>query len=169
MSRHMRFCPSCASPLEFRQVELNDQTQRLACSSMECQFVHFDNPTPVVAAIVEHNDEIILAHNVSWPKEWYALITGFLERNEIPHEAVLREVKEELNLDGYVKSFVGHYGFPQMNQLIIAYHVVATGEIKLNHELDDYKRVSPDKLEPWPSGTGEAVADWLAARKTQSA
>jgi hypothetical protein len=52
-----------------------------------------------------------------------------------------------------------------MNQLIIAYHVVATGEIKLNHELDDYKRVPPDELVPWGAGTGEAVADWLKGRK----
>ncbi|MFT5063066.1 MAG: NAD+ diphosphatase [Gammaproteobacteria bacterium] len=165
MSRHMRFCPTCSNTLERRQVELHDPTERLACSSMECQFVHFENPTPVVAAIVEHEGEIILAHNVAWPADWYALVTGFLERNEIPHEAVLREVKEELNLDGRVESFIGHYAFPRMNQLIIAYHVVATGEIKLNHELDDYKRVPPEEVVPWGAGTGEAVADWLKSRK----
>ena len=32
------------------------------------------------------------------------------------------------------------------------------------NELADYKRVPPEKLRPWPMGTGQAVTDWLAAR-----
>jgi hypothetical protein len=57
---------------------------------------------------------------------------------------------------------VGPYSFPERNELIVAYHVVAQGEILLGDELAGYKRVDPDKLRPWPMGTGHAVRDWLA-------
>ncbi|MGB1580809.1 MAG: ADP-ribose pyrophosphatase, partial [Nevskiales bacterium] len=71
-------------------------------------------------------------------------------------------VEEELGVQSEVVEFVGHYDFVQMNQLLIAYHVRATGEIVLGDELDALRRVPPAKLKPWPMGTGHAVRDWLA-------
>lgn len=158
MTIHFRFCPRCAQPLVD---EHRGDAWRRVCSQDGCGYIHWNNPTPVVAAIVEHDGEVILAHNRSWPAHWYGLITGFLERDESPESGVLREVEEELALRGEIRDFVGHYTFPAMNQLIIAYHVVAEGTIHLNEELDDYKRIPPARLKPWPAATGEAVADWL--------
>ena len=43
----------------------------------------------------------------------------------------LREVREELGLNGRVVEMVGAYAFPAMNQVILAYHVAAEGEIEL--------------------------------------
>jgi len=125
------------------------------CSA--CGFVHYNNPVPVVAAIVEHEGAVILARN----KEWFGLITGFLEQNETPEEAIVREVKEELNLKGRIVGMIGVYTYFKLNQIYIAYHVVAEGEIVLNEELAEYKRVAPEELQPWPFGTGLAVKDWL--------
>jgi len=34
----------------------------------------------------------------------------------------------------------------------------------LNDELAEIKHVSPEKLRPWPLGTGPAVKDWLERR-----
>lgn len=156
-----RYCPQCASPLESR---VAGEALRLACSSKQCDYVFWNNPVPVVAAIVEHEGDIILARNVAWPEKMFALITGFLEKNEAPQVAVAREVKEELNLDAMQVSFVGLYTFERMNQLIIGYHVVAAGEIKLNQELADYRRIKPEKLRPWRAATGLALADWMTSR-----
>jgi NAD+ diphosphatase len=155
------FCPKCAAPLVDRVV---DAEARRACSA-DCGFVHYDNPTPVVAAIVEHEGAVVLAHNRAWPqRSFYGLITGFLERAESPAQCAAREVKEELNLDSGEPTLVGVYSFERMNQVIIAYHVVATGEIKLNDELDDYKHVPPQRCVVWPAGTGFALRDWLRGR-----
>jgi NADH pyrophosphatase NudC (nudix superfamily) len=154
-----QFCPLCAEKLVERE---DGGRSRQACSSGTCDFVQYDNPTPVVAAIVEHEGQIVLVRNKGWPEKWFGLVTGFLERGETPETGVLRELKEELGLDDSIVSFIGHYNFDQMNQLIVAYHVHATGEIVVGDELADIKRVSPEKLRPWPFGTGQAVADWLA-------
>ena len=135
------------------------------CENSECSFIQYLNPTPVVAAVIEYeNEQVVLAHNTLWPQGWYGLITGFLERFEHPEEAILREVKEETGLDATLESFIGHYTFKRMNQLIIAYHVKAEGEIKLNDELDEYKIVPFDKVKYWPAGTGYALRDHLISR-----
>jgi NADH pyrophosphatase NudC (nudix superfamily) len=157
LSSAYKFCPACAAPLAARALD-----GRLGCA---CGYVHWDNPVPVVAAIVEHEGAVILARNKDWPEKMYGLVTGFLEKDEAPEEGVKREVKEELDLDATAAHFVGIYAFARRNELIIAYHVPATGTMRLNEELADVRRVAPDKLRPWDFGTGLAVADWLKRRQ----
>ncbi len=157
----MRFCPRCASSLA--PVDLAGAS-RLACPDAACGYVHWDNPIPVVAAIVEHEGRVLLARNRSWPENMYGLVTGFLERGESPEQGVAREVKEELDLDAKVTNLVGVYPFERKNELIIAYHVEAAGVISLNEELVDYRAIEPAGLRPWKFGTGLALADWLRSR-----
>lgn len=159
--RDFIYCPRCTTPME--DAERGEAIRRV-CPNPQCGYIHWGNPVPVVAAIVEHESKIVLAHNRSWPPKWFGLITGFLEAFERPREGVVREVAEELGLSARVVDFVGHYPFPQMNQIIIAYHVQAEGTIRLNEELDAIRHVAPERLQPWPGGTGEAVADWLRQR-----
>ncbi|WP_317933190.1 NUDIX domain-containing protein [Halioxenophilus sp. WMMB6] len=158
----MKYCPECASPLA---EQLIDDQIRLGCSTLECQFVHWNNPTPVVAVIVEVADGVVMAHNVSWPPDFYSIITGFLETGEDPIECARRETEEELSLVCDEISLVGVYPFARQNQVIIAYHARAWGEVRLNHELDDYKIVPVDELQGWPMATGLAVTEWLAKRR----
>lgn len=167
MARTAKFCAMCGGPLS----EWTDEDRtRMRCSA--CGHVVYGNPTPVVAAIVEHRESdadvgpahVLLARGVGWPEKMFGLITGFLEANETPEAGVLREVKEELSLDAEVVSLVGAYAFEQRNELIVAYHVRATGTPSPSHELEAIKRVAVEKLRPWPFGTGHAVADWLARR-----
>lgn len=157
-----RFCPSCGGPLGTRAEGGQD---RRACVDPACGRVLYDNPTPVVAAIVERGDRVVLARAKNFPEGWFGLITGFLERGEDPAEGVLREVKEELGLDGTLVALVGVYPFAPMNQVIIAYHVRADGEITVGDELAAVKEIPIAKLRPWPMGTGDAVRDWLAKRQ----
>ena len=154
----MQFCPLCKSELVHR---VYADMERLLCPTDTCEYVFWDNPIPVIGVIVEHENDIILANNVSWPIDWYSIITGFLEKGETPEEGVVREVKEELNLDVEKQSFVGIYSFFRLNQLIVAYHAIASGDIKLNEELSKYRRIKKEDLRPWQSETGRAVRDWL--------
>ncbi|HUP92397.1 MAG TPA: NUDIX domain-containing protein [Solimonas sp.] len=162
MSKTWKHCPQCGQPLATQD---HGGLARGACTDAACGFVHWDNPVPVVAAVVAHEGGVILARNTLWPMKFYGLITGFLEKTDpSPHEAVLREVKEELGLDGSAAHFIGHYPFPRMNQLIIAYYVPAAGEIVLGEELSEWKRIAPESARFWPGGTGFALRDWLRGR-----
>jgi NAD+ diphosphatase len=51
-----------------------------------------------------------------------------------------------------------------MNQVIIAYHALAHGEVRLSAELSEYKLFDLPQLRCWPAGTGMALADWLRSR-----
>ena len=157
----MKFCPRCGKALADRE---DAGRVRRACPDAECGFVHYDNPTPVVAAIVEHEGQIILVRSQGWPEKMFGLVTGFLERGETPEQGVLRELQEELGLQGEIVRLVGAYSFDLLNQVIVAYHVRATGTVQLGSELAGYKRIAPEKLRPWEQGTGLAVKDWLASR-----
>jgi len=155
------YCPRCARRLEPRAT---DERARLACPSVECGFVHYDNPTPVVAGIVERDGCVVLVRNHGWPAKLFGLVTGFLERDETPAEGIVREVREELGLEARVVSLVGAYAFPERNEVIVAYHLEAAGKVAIGTELEAYKAVPIEKLRAWPFGTGLAVAEWLARR-----
>lgn len=65
---------------------------RLSCSDEKCGFVFYNNPVPVVGAVVEYCGtdpkspldakssvgEVILVQNIGWPKELFGIVTGFL-------------------------------------------------------------------------------------------
>lgn len=159
----MKFCPKCGKALGTRE---DGGRPRAACADPACGFVHYDNPVPVVAAIVEHEGAVILVRSVGWPEKMFGLVTGFLEKGESPEAGILRELREELGLAGEIVRLVGVYPFELMNQLIVAYHVRASGTVTVGSELAGFKRINPEKLRAWEMGTGLAVKDWLESRRT---
>lgn len=136
------------------------------CPDPACGFVHWDNPVPVVAAIVEHDESIVLVRSIGRPANWYGLVAGFLEQAEHPDEAVLREIDEETGLTPRHCTFLGSYAFARLNQIIFVYHAeVPNLDIRLGEdELDDYKILPIAEVKPWSQGTGPALRDWLASR-----
>jgi NAD+ diphosphatase len=48
--------------------------------------------------------------------------------------------------------------------VIIAYHAVCEGEVRLSEELAEYRLFAYDQVRCWPAGTGHALADWLRSR-----
>lgn len=152
------YCPKCGNELQTVTVE---GQERPACPDTDCGFIHFNNPTPVVAAIVEREDRLVLVQNKDWPDDWYALVSGFLESEESPEEGILREIREEIHLIAELQSLVGVYPFDLMNQLLVVYHVTVESEPEVGDELSDLKEVPVSEVEPWDLGTGLAVEEWL--------
>ena len=163
MTSEFKFCPSCATPLEVvTEMEDGGPKARLRCT--KCDYTHWNNPTPVLAAVVEYEGKILLARNAAWSGEKYALITGFMEAGETPEGGIAREISEETNLSTSALKLIGVYDFQRMNQIIIAYHAVCSGEVKLSPELVDYKLYAFEDVLCWPAGTGYAMADFLTSR-----
>ena len=160
MSQGPRFCPSCAHPLEWlTRLEDGGHKERLCCAA--CGWTHWNNPVPVLAGIVQLGDQILLARNAAWPGRRFALITGFMEAGETPEDGIRREIAEETSLTVTALKLVGVYDFQRMNQVIIAWHAQAEGEVRLSPELAEYKLFAPQDLICWPAGTGYALGDWL--------
>jgi len=159
----INYCPQCGTKLEMKNC---DNRERLSCPGDSCGYVFWDNPLPVVAAIIEYKGNVLLARNRAWPPKVFGLVTGFLEKGETPDAAVAREVKEEVGLDSSKTEFFGLYSFFEQNQLLIVYHVSASGELSLGEELAEIKLIPAEKVRPWPFGTGIAVRDWLEKKTT---
>jgi NADH pyrophosphatase NudC (nudix superfamily) len=167
MAYAFRFCPQCATPLQAVTLEEDGGAKtRLRCSA--CDFTHWNNPTPVLAAVIECADRdghVLLARNAAWPnKDAFGLITGFMEAGESPEEGIRREVGEETSLEVDELNLIGVWDFQRMNQVIIAYHARCRGEIRLSPELVEYRLYPPNDVRCWPAGTGFALAQWLRSR-----
>ena len=163
MKTSFRFCPQCAAPLSLVTLtEDGGDKERLRCSA--CDYTHWNNPTPVLAAVIEYQGKVLLAQNAAWPGKMFALITGFMEAAETPQDGMRREIKEETNLDTSELNLIGVYDFQRKNQVIIAYHAVCQGEVQLSPELVDYRLMELADVKCWPAGTGYALAEWLRSR-----
>ncbi|MCY7316705.1 MAG: NUDIX hydrolase [Rubrivivax sp.] len=166
MSFEARFCLSCGTGLTaITADEDGGPKTRLRCPA--CGWTYWNNPTPVLAAVVECSDRegrVLLARNVAWPGRMFALITGFMEAGETPQQGIAREIAEETSLKVQALHLIGVYDFQRMNQVIVAYHALAHGDIVLSPELAEYKLFALPDLRCWHAGTGHALADWLRTR-----
>jgi len=159
------YCPLCGDRLIKAVREL---TEKLVCRSDECEFVNWGNPTPVVLGIVEYGNQFILLNNYDWPEWKYSLVSGFVDTKESPERAIVREIKEELDLAALEPRLIHVSLYERLNQIMITYHAKATGKITLNSENRDYKLLSRDQLGEWEFGLGatSAVKKWLNTAAT---
>ena len=161
-----RHCQQCGAALALITADEDGGPKaRLRCPA--CGWTFWNNPTPVLAAIVECSDRdgrVLLARNAAWTERMFALITGFMEAGESPEEGIVREVAEETALTVDATRLVGVWDFQRMNQLIVVYHVLARGEIRLSPELAEYKLFAPQDIRCWRAGTGFGLAAWLQSR-----
>lgn len=161
-TRH-RYCPECAAALHWASApEDAGSVFRWRCT--RCAYTLWNNPTPVLAAIVEQDGRVLLARNAAWSGRLFALITGFMEAGETPEQGIAREVREETSLKLESCKLVAVHGFERLNQVIITYHVIARGQVRLSAELAEAKWLAPEAIKCWPAGTGLALAQWLRGR-----
>ena len=114
--------------------------------------------------MVDRDGQVLLARNAAWPGKFFGAhhrLHGGRRDARGRHRAGGRE---ETSLTVESLALIGVYEFLRMNQVIIAYHAAARGEIVLSPELVDYRLFAPGASSCWPAGTGRALADWLRSR-----
>ncbi len=142
-----RFCPLCRNALKQKKV---DNVKRLVCS--KCGWVYYRNPLPIViCAVKDKENKILVAKRNTKPSinKW-ALPGGFIELDETPKVACLRELKEETGLKGKVERLIGvyiqkskYYG----SLLVIGYEVsISENGLSLNSELKEAKFFDKENL-----------------------
>jgi 8-oxo-dGTP diphosphatase len=90
----MRYCPYCTCPLEEK---LTYGRVRPVCPT--CGYVHFLTPKVGVSVLVEYAGQVLLVRRAIEPGlgHW-SLPSGFIEWDESPDTAAIREVAEETGL-----------------------------------------------------------------------
>lgn len=147
MAVNYSFCPVCGNELQKKIIE---NRERNFCS--KCGWIHYTNPLPVaVGVVVNTRGEILIARRNTPPGvgKW-ALPGGFIEAGETPAEACLRELHEEIGIEGNINALLGVYNREtQMygQVLIIAYKVsVLNDTLVLNDEVQEANFFTTDSI-----------------------
>ena len=97
-----KYCIYCGDNLKDKYI---DNKRRLFCES--CNEIIYENPIPATASVIINNNEILLVKRKFDPKKGqWCLPGGFIELNETPEKACLRELKEETGLNGQIDCLI---------------------------------------------------------------
>jgi 8-oxo-dGTP diphosphatase len=145
---YIKYCPVCGAELSLKRVE---DRKRAVCST--CGWINYENPLPCAAALVRNSEgEILLVKRGVEPSkgEW-ALPSGFIEIDETPEKACLRELKEETGLEGRIVRLVGVYSQESVrykNVVIAGYEVEGKGIPHPGSDSQDVQFFSAEELPP---------------------
>ncbi len=155
----LKYCPKCGSP------EFAFEGQRsFLCG--KCGFHFFINGAAAVAAIIENEKgELLLSVRAFNPnKGMLDLPGGFVDPNESAEGALIREVKEELNLDiidiEFVASFPNEYIFSGFSVYTcdLAFKCKVTGwkNMHIQDDISDVVFVTKENVE-WERVGAESI------------
>ncbi|MFD1514127.1 NUDIX domain-containing protein [Halomarina rubra] len=95
MAHDRHYCPECGTALTTKEAEGRD---RQFCPS--CQRVLYRNPKPCAGVIVVDGESILLVKRTEPPAVGaWSLPAGYLEADEPPEQAAVRELCEETTLE----------------------------------------------------------------------
>jgi ADP-ribose pyrophosphatase YjhB (NUDIX family) len=129
-----RFCGDCGGTLAWRAVG-PQQIERQVCAS--CGRVVYPAAKPTAGALVVRDGRVLLVQRAMEPgRGKWDIPGGFMEPDELPQEAAIRELREETGLAVTPTDLLGFYvddypyAPPGSNEkvLIIYFLATATGE-----------------------------------------
>lgn len=158
----MQFCSRCGFPLETREIE---QRQRLFCS--QCRHVYYEQLKVGAGAYIEQDRKLLLFQRTKAPFErCWNLPAGYVEVDESPEQAIVREVREEVGLQVRIADLAGVYFFDddsRGNGILIVYRCVIVGG-KLAESSESVQPTffahTDIPLDLAGGGHNQAISDW---------
>lgn len=154
------YCPHCSNSLIAQKID-NEEVKK--CN--KCGFIFWNNPKPVVSILIFSNGNVLLLRRAKKPFEGHwCMPGGFIKWGETPHEALVRETKEEIGVTPKIGKIIGAYRIdndPRGIHIDIIYEGSIDGKIKLSDEHDVYDFFDPNKLpDKVEYKHPDAVRDW---------
>lgn len=159
-----RFCPVCGHELCTKVLKASEP-ERLVCG--ECQFVMYLDPKVAAGAIATIGGQVVLLRRGIEPciGKW-VFPGGFVDRGETVEQAVIRETKEEANLDVEIERLLNVYSYQGRPIVVIVYVVrIVGGDLKAGDETLEARTFPADSI-PWDDlafpSTEDALRDYVA-------
>jgi ADP-ribose pyrophosphatase YjhB (NUDIX family) len=154
------FCPRCGAPLAD---EVKFGRVRRACRY--CGFIHFSDPKVAVAALVSDGARVLLVRRAAVPRiGFWALPAGYMDADELPEEAVVREVAEETGVTIRVLGLQGIAplaGWAERRGILLLYTAApAAGKINAADDVSEVAWFSRGEI-PWADLAFESTAQFL--------
>lgn len=150
----MNFCPRCGTPLVSRP---EGGRPRPTCPVEGCGFTYYGDASIGTGAVVMRGDEVLLIERRVPGRTWWQIPGGFVEVDELIHDAIEREVLEET---GVIARAVDVVGFrhaagvsdrPVAN-IYVVFRLTAEGGAPRPdlEETFDVQFVHRDRVAEWP-------------------
>jgi ADP-ribose pyrophosphatase YjhB (NUDIX family) len=159
-----RYCPRCACELSERDVE-----GKLLPACAACDYIAFRDPKVVAVAVLSDRPGAVwLIRRGIEPRlgEW-ALPGGYVDYDEHPRAAAVRECHEELGCEVELDRLVGvhHANLVTTGVVIVAYAGrILSGTPRPCPEVLEVRRFGLDELPPLAFATHSAIVrEWQAA------
>lgn len=167
----MNYCPRCGHTLADK---IAYGRMRRVCP--ECGFVYFREPKVAAGALIERAGKVLLVRrSVDPKKDFWALPAGYMEIDEGPVAAAIRECREETGLVVRVIGLFGVYHVahdPRGAGVLILYRAVAeSGALLPGDDASEVMFFGPDDL---PrniafASTRRALLRWCAELRSRPA
>ena len=113
-----RYCGHCGALMQSARAG-----HERACSSCGAQW--FPRIDPAIIVLVTDGTRCLLGRQPSWPKGRYSTIAGFVEHGETLEAAVIREVKEETNIEVRAPRYMSSQPWPYPGSLMLGFRAEA--------------------------------------------
>jgi NAD+ diphosphatase len=156
------FCSICGNQNSF-----NDKEGAFECS---CNLApKYPTLSPCIITLIHDEDKILLGRSKFFPANMYSTLAGFIEAGENAEEALIREVKEEVNVEITNIKYYSSQSWPFPAQLMLGYFCqYEKGEIILNDaELEDARWFNINELPiipPDASISGQLIRSYIEDR-----
>jgi ADP-ribose pyrophosphatase YjhB (NUDIX family) len=132
----------------------------------------YRNPLLTVDCIIEKDDKVLLINRENHPLG-YALPGGYVDYGESVEQAVIREIKEETNLDIVKPKLFGVYSDPERDPrghtVTIVFHVKTTETPIADDDAKDLGFFDLDNLpEPIAFDHAKILKDYIEFRESQN-
>jgi len=157
--QNSRFCGSCGAKNE----DVSNDAQR-RCP--KCGRSEFPRICPAIIVVITDGEKILLAHNKRFKAGVYSHISGFNEAGETLEETVVREIREEVNIEVSDIEYLKSQPWPFPNSLMVGFKArYLSGTIRPDGgEIEDAKWFTKDNLPELP-GQGSLsrflIGRWL--------
>ena len=156
------FCSICGNQNSF-----NKKEGAFECSCNAAP--KYPTISPCIITLIYDEDNILLGRSKFFPPNMYSTLAGFIEAGENAEEALIREVKEEVNVEIVNIKYFSSQSWPFPAQLMLGYFCqYKKGEIILNDaELEDARWFNIKELPiipPDASISGQLIRSYIEGR-----
>ncbi|MDC0941809.1 NAD(+) diphosphatase [Gammaproteobacteria bacterium] len=156
------FCSICGNQNSFNKKE---GAFECSCSAAP----KYPTISPCIITLIYDEDNILLGRSKFFPPNMYSTLAGFIEAGENAEEALIREVKEEVNVEITNIKYFSSQSWPFPAQLMLGYFCqYKKGEIILNDaELEDARWFDIKELPiipPDASISGQLIRSYIEGR-----
>lgn len=145
MSRIPKFCPECGSPLIQKLYEGQERPYCTSCGHT----IYIDPKVAVVVFIVQDDKLLLIQRGMNPGKDKWALPAGFVDYDEAPEDAGIRETLEETHLHVKIDKLLAVYPKKDngLADIIVAYSAsILGGEIQAGDDASDVGWFTRDNL-----------------------